>query len=99
MTMRPETSQDKATQDPADEKVPRNRKHAVVWGLAFAGFGAFALFAGWAFYKGSQLSGGWRSLAPIWPFVLGGCLAVGALTGGLMWLVFYSANHGYDDPA
>ena len=29
---------------------------------------------------------------------LGLCLVLGgALTAGLMWLMFYSANHGYDD--
>jgi hypothetical protein len=83
MTTQPETLQEKATQDSAEEKVRRNvgiwgamRKHALVLGLSFAGFGAFALFAGWAFYKASQLGGGWRSLGPIWPFVLGGCVAV-----------------------
>jgi hypothetical protein len=29
---------------------------------------------------------------------LGLCLVIGGgLAGGLMWLAFYSANHGYDD--
>ena len=45
----------------------------------------------------SLAGGGWRSLGPIWPYVLGGSLVVGALTGVFMWLAFYSANHGYDD--
>lgn len=48
-------------------------------------------------YAASKLDGGWGSLAPVWPFVAGGLLTVGALTGVLMWLAFYSANHGYDD--
>ena len=73
------------------------RKHAVVLGLAFLGFALFALFAGWAFFQGSEMAGGWRSLGPIWPYVAGGVLVVGALTGFLMWLAFYSASHGYDD--
>ena len=105
MRLQTEASRDGATQIPAEENVRRNceicdamRKHAVVLGLLFAGFAAFALFAGWAFYKGSQFGGGWQSLGPIWPFVLGGCVAVAALTGALMWLAFYSADHGYDDP-
>jgi hypothetical protein len=74
------------------------RKHAIVLGLAFAGLAAFAVFAGWAFFASSKLGGGWRSLGPIWPYVLGGVLVTGALTGFLMWLAFYSANHGYDEP-
>lgn len=73
------------------------RKHAVVLGLTFAGLAAFAVFAGWAFYEGSQFGGGWASLGPVWPYVLGGAAVVAALAGFLMWLAFYSARHGYDD--
>jgi hypothetical protein len=39
------------------------------------------------------------SLRPIWPFVVGGLLAVGALTAVLMSLAFYSSRRGYDEPA
>jgi hypothetical protein len=74
------------------------RKHLVVVGLAFLALAAFAVFAGWAFFEGSQVGGGWRSLGPIWPYVAGGVLIVAALAGFLMWLAFYSANHGYDEP-
>ena len=73
------------------------RKHAVVLGLAFLGLAGFAVFAGWAFFASSHVGGGWRSLGPIWPYVLGGVVVTGAVTGFLMWLAFYSANHGYDD--
>ena len=72
-------------------------KHTAVLGLSFAGLAAFALFAGWAFFAGSHIGGGWRSLGPVWPYVAGGAAVVAALTGFLMWLAFYSANHGYDD--
>jgi hypothetical protein len=75
------------------------RKNAVFLGLTFAGLAGFAAFAVWALVQGSRMSGGWRSLAPIWPFVALGLLLVGLLTGVLMWLAFYSANHGYDDGA
>jgi hypothetical protein len=75
------------------------RKQAAILALAFLALAAFALFAGWAFYAGSHLGGGWRSLGPIWPYVVGGCVMVAALTGFLMWLAFYSADHGYDEPA
>jgi hypothetical protein len=74
------------------------RKHLAVVGLAFLALAAFAVFAGWAFFEGSQVGGGWRSLGPIWPYVVGGVLIVAALAGFLMWLAFYSANHGYDEP-
>lgn len=74
------------------------RRHAVVLGLTFLGLSAFAVFAGWAFFAGSRLGGGWRSLGPIWPYLLGGVAVVAALAGFLMWLAFYSANHGYDEP-
>ena len=73
------------------------RKHAIILGLTFAGLAAFAVFAGWAFFQVAEMGGGWRSLGPIWPYVLGGCLVVAALAIFLMWLAFYSANHGYDD--
>lgn len=72
-------------------------KHAVVLGLAFLGLAAFAVFAGWAFFAASEIGGGWASLGPILPYVVGGVLVVAALAGFLMWLAFYSANHGYDD--
>lgn len=73
------------------------RKHAVVLGLTFLGLSVFAVFTGWAFYRASDLGGGWRSLGPIWPYVVGGVLVVAALAGFLMWLAFYSARHGYDE--
>ncbi len=78
--------------------VPAMRKHAVVLGLTFLGLSAFAVFAGWAFFAGSRIGGGWRSLGPIWPYVVGGVLCVAGLAIFLMWLAFYSANHGYDEP-
>jgi hypothetical protein len=73
------------------------RKHATVLGLTFLALAVFAVFAGWAFFAGSRVGGGWRSLGPIWPYVAGGCVIVAALAGVLVWLAFYSANHGYDD--
>ncbi|MGZ3376576.1 MAG: hypothetical protein ACXU8S_08255 [Phenylobacterium sp.] len=73
------------------------RRHFVVYGLAFAGLAAFALFCGWAFYAASKIGDGWRGLLPIWPYVIGGVVVTAALAGFLMWLAFYSANHGYDD--
>jgi len=73
------------------------RRHAVFFGLWFLGLAAFALFSGWAFFASSHVGNGWRDLGPVWPYVAGGVIIVAALTGFLMWLAFYSANHGYDD--
>jgi hypothetical protein len=68
-------------------------------GVLFVGLGVgVALFLGWAVFAVFNSAGGWRGLAAVWPFVVGGLFGVGALTGVLMWLAFYSANHGYDDP-
>ena len=53
---------------------------------------------GWGYYASSRLGGGWDWLAPILPYVIVGLIAVGGLTGALMWLAFYSSRHGYDEP-
>ena len=73
------------------------RRNAVFLILTFVGLAAFAAFAVWAFYVTQKIDGGWASLAPIWGVILAGLVVVGGLAGGLMWLAFYSANHGYDD--
>jgi hypothetical protein len=73
------------------------RNPGLVVGLGFIALAAFAVLAGWAFFEGSKLGDGWRSLGPIWPYVVGGVIVVGGLAGFLMWLAFYSAKHGYDD--
>lgn len=75
------------------------RKHAGLLIVTFLGLTGFAAFVVWAFMSTSSTGGGWQSLLPIWPYVLGGVIATGALTGGLMWLAFYSSRKGYDDRA
>lgn len=66
--------------------------------VAVLGFAAFAVFAAWAFYEGARVGGGWEALLPVLPYVIGGLMAVGALTGVLMWLAFFSSRRGYDEP-
>jgi cation transporter-like permease len=66
--------------------------------LLLAGFAAMAAFGVWAFHAGEAFGNGWGELRPIMPFVIGGLIVVGALTGVLMWLAFYSSRRGYDDP-
>jgi len=63
--------------------------------VALAGVAAFFV---WAFQQGEGVGGGWESLGPIWLYVAGGLVVVAALTGGLMWLAFYSSRRGYDEP-
>jgi hypothetical protein len=75
------------------------RRHAVLLVLTFLGLAGFAAFVVWAFLATAHTGGGWASLLPIWPYVLGGVIVTGALTGVLMWLAFYSSRHGYDDRA
>ncbi|MBT9472871.1 MAG: hypothetical protein V4514_12105 [Pseudomonadota bacterium] len=64
----------------------------------FLGFAVLAAFGGWIFYAGSRIGGGWDALTPVLLYVVGGLLTVGALASGLMWLAFYSARRGYDEP-
>ena len=73
------------------------RKHALLFAVAFLIVAGFSVFTGWAAFAMSRMDTGWKSLLPIWPYVLGGVIATGGLAGALMWLAFYSANHGYDD--
>ena len=72
-------------------------RNALALILAVLALAAFAGFAAWAFQVGEGLGGGWESLRPIWPYVIGGVVVVAALAGGLMWLAFFSARRGYDD--
>ena len=73
------------------------RKHVVVLGLAFLILAGFSLFTGWAFFATSKIAGGWRSLGPIWPYVVGGVATTGGLAAYNKKQTNYSANHGYDD--
>jgi hypothetical protein len=75
------------------------RKSLIPLVLYLVGLTAFAIFAVFAVQQASQLGGGWGELKPILPFVIGGAIVVAALTGGLMWLAFYSARRGFDDRA
>jgi cation transporter-like permease len=54
-------------------------------------------FFGWVFYTtgGFAWTGGSKAIAIA---LVAGAVGVGALTGVLMWLAFYSSRKGYDDP-
>ena len=93
MTLDPEP----AEQPPSASGWSYMRKHAVVMGLSFLALAGFALFTGWAFFATKNMGNGWKDLGPIWPYVVGGVAVTAILAGFLMWLAFYSANHGYDD--
>ena len=66
--------------------------------LTVLGLGAMVAFGTWAFEAAGASGNGWDGLKPIMPYVIGGMVAVGALTGVLMWLAFYSSRKGYDEP-
>lgn len=72
-----------------------NKLVAVLFLLGLCGMAAFGVFAVQA---GDAFGGGWGDLRPIMPFVIGGLVVVGGLTGVLMWLAFYSSRKGYDEP-
>lgn len=73
-------------------------KH-VLTALGFlAALALLAALGGWTYYAGERIGGGWEGISHVLPFVIVGLVAVGALTGGLMWLAFYSARRGYDEP-
>ena len=64
-----------------------------------AALAAITVLVVWSLTISARLGGnGWDWLMPILPFVIVGLLAVGGLTGVLMWLAFYSARRGYDEP-
>ena len=63
-----------------------------------AALAAVAGVGGWTLYASSRLGYGWEGLGQVLIFVVVGLIAVGGLTGGLMWLAFYSARRGYDEP-
>lgn len=73
------------------------RKHAALIVVVVLGLAGFAAFTVWAFMDTARMGGGWESLRPVWPYVVGGAVVVGLLAGALMWLAFYSSRHGYDD--
>ena len=73
------------------------RRPVITLALAFSGLAAFALFMGWAFFQGSQPADHSMTLGPLWPYVLGGLLAIGGLVAFLMWLAIYAARHTLDD--
>src|SRR5947209_961358 len=65
--------------------------------LVVAGFVIIAGLLGWLFHSLSH-SGSWTGgSAVIAGMIVAGVVGVGALTGGLMWLAFYSARRGYDE--
>jgi hypothetical protein len=73
------------------------QRNLLVLGLTFLGLAGFSVLAGWAFFSGSRLHDGLRTLGAVWPYLAGGALVTGAFAALFMWLAFYSANYGYDD--
>jgi hypothetical protein len=63
-------------------------------GLIVIGLAAFTAYAIVIFHKmGLTLDG----LREAWPYLAAGVLTVGAATGALIWLAFYSHRLGFDE--
>jgi len=74
----------------------RATKRLVVILTAVGLLAVFGFFA-WVFYAtgGFAWTGGSTAIVVA---LIAGAVGVGALTGALMWLAFYSDRKGYDDP-
>ena len=69
-----------------------------IWMLTGAGFAVVLGFMAWVASRSGALGGSWTGGSPhIVAAMVIGVLGAGALTGGLMWLAFFSARRGYDD--
>ncbi|MDB5480527.1 MAG: hypothetical protein JWO83_1580 [Caulobacteraceae bacterium] len=81
----------------ATRRAPHRAAKGLVVILSVAGLLAVFGFFGWAFYttRGVAWTGGSKAIAVA---LVAGAVAVGALTGLLMWLAFYSSRKGYDEP-
>jgi hypothetical protein len=73
-------------------------KHLAVLGMGFLILAVVAAGAGWFLFgaAATPTPSGW-SMGPVWLYVAGALFIIGGLAGFLMWLAFYSADHGYDD--
>jgi hypothetical protein len=73
-------------------------RKALTIALIVLGLGVVLAAMGWALYASRSL-GSWTGGSPvILIMMVAGTLLTGALTGGLMWLAFYSERKGYDEP-
>jgi hypothetical protein len=73
------------------------RRH-LVWLVVGLALGAVFGFFGWAMFATrsfDSITGGSRALAVL---ITAGVVGTGALAGILIWLAFYSARKGYDEP-
>lgn len=71
----------------------------VIW-LAAAGLAAVLAFMAWVVSRSGAMGGSWTGGSVHMAAAMAiGVLGAGALTGGLMWLAFFSARRGYDDRA
>jgi hypothetical protein len=62
--------------------------------VTYAGLAVLGACLVWLLVAGDAF----ENLGPVLPWMVAGALAVAALTGGLMWLAFFSSRRGYDEP-
>ena len=71
----------------------------MIW-LSVLGLAGVLAFMAWVASRSGAMGGSWTGgSAHILIAMAIGVVGAGALTGGLMWLAFYSARRGYDDRA
>jgi cation transporter-like permease len=78
-------------------RTPERARRRLIVALTAIGLLAVFGFFAWAFYstRGTAWTGGSKAIAVT---LVVGAVAVGGLTGVLMWLAFYSSRKGYDEP-
>jgi hypothetical protein len=70
----------------------------LVIALVAGGIAATLAFAVWAIVA-TQAMGSWTGGSKtLLETIVGAAIFTGALTGGLMWLAFYSSRRGFDEP-
>ena len=67
--------------------------------LVVLAIAALSALFGWALYATRDFGSWTGGTGAIALAIVGGVVATGGLTGGLMWLAFYSSRKGYDDIA
>lgn len=79
------------------EKPARRSNVTVPAILLFVGMMIFLAYVIWAFQASWKLSPGIHLSGHGWAALVLAFVLTGAIGGGLMWLMFYSARKGYDD--
>jgi hypothetical protein len=73
------------------------RRHATVLILGFLALAALAGLAGWGVFAAATAGDPLRSLATVWPYVVGGAVAVAVFGAAFIALAVHAASTGFDE--